>query len=259
MASFRIQPEGRHGRLIQELGMKTFKTLVLVFGVVSLMLSATAARADMTSTFSQGDLAASAKFAVSGSNLVVTLTNTSTADVLVPTAVLTAVFFDLPGGITLSPLSALLGTGSTVFFGPTNGGDVGGEWAYAALPPATPPPPGNAGISSAGLGLFGDANFGGANLQGPVSVDGLQYGITSAGDDTTSGNAAVTGKFALIQNEVVFTLSGVDATFDPGTMISNVQFQYGTSLGEMVVPAPAAALLGAIGLALVAWLKRRSA
>jgi hypothetical protein len=233
------------------------KRLVFTFAVVSLMLSATATRADISFSYSSGDLAASAAFGVSGGNLVVTLTNTSLADVLVPTQVLTAVFFDLPGGVTLSPVSALLGPGSTVLFGPANGGNVGGEWAYAAL--TSPPAPGNTGISSAGLGLFGDGNFGGANLQGPVSVDGLQYGLTSAGDDPTTGNWPVTGKDALIKNQVIFTLSGIDAAFDPST-ISNVTFQYGTSLNENVlIPAPAAALIGAIGLTLVYWTKRRLA
>jgi hypothetical protein len=223
------------------------KMLVFTFAAVSLMLSATAALADM-------NLDASVSFDVVGTNLVVTLTNTSLADVLAPGHVLTGVFFDLPDGVTLTPVSALLGTGSTVFFGPDGGGNVGGEWAYAAL--TGPLAPANAGISSTGLGLFGNGNLGGSNLQGPASLDGLQYGITSAVDNPSTGNAAVTGGNALIKNRVVFTLSGIDAGFVPGT-ISNVGFQYGTSLN--VIPAPAAALLGVIGLALVAWTRRRAA
>lgn len=234
------------------------RVLVLTFAVALLILSAATTRADITFTSVNGNLAASATFGVSGSNLLVTLTNTSLADVLVPAQVLTAVFFDLPGGVTLSPVSALLGAGSTVLFGPSNGGNVGGEWAYIGNLNA--PAPGNAGVSSSGLGLFGDGNFGGSDLQGPVSVDGLQYGITSAGDAWFTGNAAVTGKFALIKNQVVFTLSGLGAGSDLAS-ISNVTFQYGTSLTEnpSVVPAPAAALLGVIGLALVGWTKRRAA
>jgi hypothetical protein len=40
------------------------------------------------------------------------------------------------------------------------------------------------------------------------SPDGLQYGITSGSDNPSTGNAAVTGANALIQNSVVFTFSG---------------------------------------------------
>src|SRR5262249_10093584 len=137
-----------------------------------------------------------------GSTLTVTLTNTSTADVFVPTDVLTAVFFDIQNvpPLTLSPSTAMLAPGSTVYYGPTNGGDVGGEWAYAETSLAE-------GVSSSGFGLFGAGNFGDANLQGPVGVDGLQYGITSAGDDVSTGNTPVTGGNALIKNSVVFTLT----------------------------------------------------
>jgi hypothetical protein len=61
-------------------------------------------------------------------NLVVTLTNKSLTDVLVPSDVLTAVFFTLAGDLTLTPLSAVLGLGSTVLFGVTDpGGIVGGK------------------------------------------------------------------------------------------------------------------------------------
>ena len=53
---------------------------------------------------------------------------------------------------------------------------------------------------------------------------------------------AVTGTNALIQNSVVFTLPGLPVGFDPSTAISNVNFQYGTSLldSNIQVPAPGA-------------------
>jgi hypothetical protein len=194
----------------------------------------------LTATASQGNLAASATFDVQGSNLVVTLTNTSLEDVLVPADVLTSVFFDFGSSLVLTPVSAVLDAGSVVHFGGTDpGGVVGGEWAYrAALAGA---PHGAAyGISSSGLGLFGPADlFPGSDLSPPASPNGLNYGITSAGDDMATGNAAVTGSIPLIQNAVVFTLSGLPEGFDPTASIQNISFQYGTALTDPNLPTPA--------------------
>src|SRR5215813_954956 len=91
---------------------------------------------------------------------------------------------------------------------------------------------------------------------GPDSPDGLQYGITSAGDNLATGNSAVTGGNALIKNSVIFTLSGLPAGFDPSTAISNVVFQYGTQLTDPHFPGnppsvPEPATLGLVGIGLV--------
>ena len=191
----------------------------------------------LTAAASQGNLAASVTFDAQGSNLVVTLTNTSLADVLVPADVLTALFFDFGSSLVLTPASAVLGAGSVVHFGGTDpGGVVGGEWAYrAALAGA---PHGAAyGISSSGFSLFGPPDlFPGNDLSPPVSPNGLNYGITSTGDDVTTGNSVVTGGVPLIQQSVVFTLSGLPAGFDPSASIHNISFQYGTGLTEPNVP-----------------------
>ena len=111
------------------------------------------------------------------------------------------------------------------------------------------------------MGLFSQPNFNGPNLQNPESVDGLQYGITSAGDNTSTGNAAVTGNFALIQHSVVFTLWGNPAlTAIEDYTISNVSFQYGTSLSEpnVTVPEPTTlALVFIAGAALTSRFRRK--
>lgn len=218
-----------------------------------LMLAASwgTAEALVFSADNGGGLSASATFEASGTSLIVTLANTSPADVLDPAQVLTAVFFTLAGDPTLTPLSALLSDGSAVVFGQTGGGNVSGEWAYRdGLHGA--PAGAHAGISTAGLGLFGPSDrFGPTNLSGPLGVGGLNYGITSAGDDLSTGNAPVTGKDALIQNSVTFTLSGLP----PSGLgeITSVSFQYGTSLSEPnVSPVPEPATLWLLGSGLAA-------
>jgi len=224
--------------------------------VAVLALTSVGAASPLVFSGSQGNLAASVVFeVVDFSNLRITLINTSSADVAVPSEVLTAVFFNLPGDPILTPTSALVGPGGTVLFGSAApGGVVGGEWAYAmGLSGA----PGGArqGVSSVGLGLFGPHDlFPGVNLAGPDSPDGLQYGITSAGDDPTLGNQAVTGHFPLIRNSVIFTLSGLPEGFSLSG-ISNVTFQYGTDLAEpsfsIHTPEPGSVVLALIGFALL--------
>jgi len=182
-------------------------------------------------------LSASATFSASGSHLVVTLTNPSLNDVDDPTQVLTALYFEINGSLLgLGRTSAVVPASSMLLFPPATPFDplpngVGGEWEYREG--MTNAPFGQRyALNSAGLGLASTGTSGlfpGANLQGPSSVDGLQYGLTSAVDDPGTGNAAVTGGNALIKNQVVFTLSGLAAGFDPSTRFSNVQWQYGTT------------------------------
>jgi hypothetical protein len=202
----------------------------------------------MTFSATDGTRQASVIFQTNGTDLIITLENTSSGDALVPTDVLTALFFDVNGpALDLTRESAVLATGSAVFFGGTDpGGVVGGEWAYRSELIG----PHNAayGISASGFGLFGPGDrFPGSNLQGPLSLNGLDYGITSAGDDPATGNAAMTGADALITNAVVFTLSGVPAYFDPAQSICNVSYQYGTALSEPYVPEPESLALLSLG------------
>jgi MYXO-CTERM domain-containing protein len=193
-----------------------------------------------------GHRAASVEFTVSGSRLYVELTNTSTQDVMQPTDVLTGVFFRTVGDHDFNPFAATLCRDSRVFFGPDGGGNLGGEWAYRDDLSGAPMGMTH-GISSSGLGLFGPHDlFGGPNLEGPLSPDGLNYGITSFGDDLTTGNSSVTGRVPLIKNSVCFTFDCA-AGFDPST-ITHAYFQYGTSLDEPGFEAPAPGALTLLGL-----------
>jgi hypothetical protein len=245
------------------------RTLALVSLALAVSLSAaqSALAAPLLVTASSGNLAASANFDVVGGMLEVTLTNTSAFDVADPAELLTAVLFNINGVGPLTPESALLAGGSTVFFGSNGGGNVGGEWAYGSGIAA--PWGATEGISSAGFGLFGDFNFNGPDLDPPVALNGMNYGITSAGDNLALGNAAVTGGFPLIKNSVVFTLSGIPVGFDPSAagVITNISFQYGTGLHEpnipvtttsnVNVPEPASLSLLGLGLAVAASRLRR--
>ena len=209
----------------------------------------------VTLTATSGDRSASATLSLVGGNLRIVLANTSTADATAPMDILTAFFFD--SAYTFTPVSAMLTTGSAVSFGPDGGGNVGGEFAYASGLSGAPLGA-TQGISSAGFGLFGNANFGGPNLQDPVAIDGLNYGITTAGDDITTGNAAVTGGFPLIKNSVTFLLTPSAALTEDmlATLFTKWSFQYGTALTEPNVPCceqdvPEPGSLALLGLGLM--------
>lgn len=244
--------------------MKTTRIALLVCAALAPL---PAAAASITFNFSSGPLSASALFEKSGSNLIVTLTNTSLSDATVPTDILTAVYFQITGDPLLTRISAEVPLTSEVFDIGTGTNVtpldrvVGGEWSY--LNGINPSPPNNSGVSSTGVGIFGPGNlFPGPNLQGPSSPDGVQYGITSAGDNVLTGNGGISGSH-LIKNAVRFTLGGWSG--EPSEKITAATFQYGTSLDEPqfpgLVPEPSSMALlgcGAAGLAIYA-LRRRTA
>lgn len=200
-----------------------------------LSVAVSQAGAAVTFTGVSGSRAASATFDIVGGNLEVVLDNTSSADALVPVDILTAVFFNLSGSTALSPQSAT--SQGPTFLSSTQinvaGTNVGGEWAYATFSDAQLPGI-NAGISSTGVNLFGSGNFSGGNLAGPDSVDGLQYGITTTGDNSSTGNGGLASK-EVTKHAVKFVLT-VPSGFSL-SQISGVLFQYGTSLSEPRVPS----------------------
>lgn len=225
----------------------SFRSLVRgAFAPTLLMFCAGSASAGtLVADAASGNLAARARFEAQGSDLVITLSNTSALDVVIPADVLTGVYFNITGStVSLSRVSVLLDTGCTVLnvAGQPAGGVVGGEFGFRD---SLSGPRGTAfGVSSSGLGLFGPGDvFAGGNLAGPSDPDGLQYGITSAGDDPATNNGGT--NTPLIKNAVVIRLSGLPSGFDPEARITDVNFQYGTALTEpnLLVPTP-----GSMGL-----------
>ncbi len=221
---------------------------------------AQSASAGVVWSATSGDKAASADFSAAAGKLTIVLSNDSMADAMLPTDILTGIFFDIAGSpLSLARISVTIPSGQGAFMIGTgaaapvdSGGVVGGEWGYkGGLSGA----PGGSkyGVSSSGLGLFGGGDlFPGSNLQGPASPDGIQYGITTKGDNLTTGNGGITGS-GMIKYSVVIVLDGVGSNFNLNS-ISNVSFQYGTDLSEpnvqTNVPAPGSlALLGVAGLA----------
>jgi len=245
--------------------MKRMKVLqsrrVFAPGVLMLLLlvGSRVAQADITYTGSSGTLAASAVFNLTGNTLTITLANTSASDVLVPTDVLTGLFFDTSH--TLTPVSASL-NGSTVYYGSIVN-NVGEGWQYMGGISAHSE---NAGLSTAGLGIFGPNG----NFYSPgVKVAGLDYGILSAGDNSATGNGGVTGQGPLIKNSIQFTLTA-GSGFSLAEIGNSVVFQYGTALSDASfngnlqgVPEPSSILslivmLGAVGTGVLLKHKRLS-
>jgi hypothetical protein len=222
---------------------------------LALLACAGSSRAGMIYTGSSGSLSATADFELSGNTLTVTLTNTSNADVLVPTDVLTGVYFNTTH--VLTPISAALNA-SSAFYGPLT--NVGNGWGYASGVSADGE---NSAISASGaVSGLGHSNFSGTSN----SLGGIDYGLLSAGDNAATGNNGVTGSGPLIKNSVTFTLT-VAAGFSLSELGNTVVFQYGGNLTDphftsgrgvdpdaTVVPAPPSSVLFGVGISALAFI-----
>lgn len=212
-----------------------------------------------------GDLKAEVTFEQLGSDLKITLSNTSSKPVEKPDQVLTGVFFNILNNPSL--LQSTLGHTATAPNGVVNGPagtniNVGGEWAYKKSDSSLLSNY-HQGISSTGLDIFGkhDRFSSGANLAGPDAPGGMEYGIVSPSGIGPNANAPIqTNPF--IKNSVTFLFPGM-GSLDLKNLDKTVRFQYGTSLSEPYIiggPTPEPGTLAVLGLGaapLVARLRRR--
>jgi hypothetical protein len=205
-------------------------------------------------------LAAEADFYLNGGSLYIFLKNTSDEAVNAQANTLAALLWSsettlsttggqanltYPGGLP-SPPFPVASVSAFVVNGlfPT-GGNVNDMWGYASGLSGAPHGA-NQGISEAGFGLFGQANFPG----GSSNLDGSSWGIVSASTPDTTNLDGLGGRsYPRYFTYFVLTSAGSSLTLD------NISFQYGTGLNEpnLVVPIPptvwllGSGLLGLIG------------
>ncbi len=138
------------------------------------------------------------------------------------------------------------------------GMNVGAQWAYHNdLTSLTNQP--NEGISIASLKNFGNKRY---RFSGPklTSPGGVKYGVTTDFDSLGNDRGGLKHQ-PLIENTVIFTLGDLSTNFTVAD-ISNVHFQYGTSIRDAnlagtidtdtgsppVIPEPSTLMLVAVGL-----------
>lgn len=254
---------------------------------VALLMPGAAWSASVTFTgsgsFGSIPLAASVVFSwnTGSDTLTVTLRNIAgpNAGSDVPASTLTGVFWNLVPNITLVPQSANVASGSSMIqtagCALCVGTNVGGEFGYqaASLRAGADRAIASSGYMNTGapnnVGNFNTNGTAGTNLEGPASLDGINFGIVTAGDSTFTPNGGIES-VPLIRDAVVFTLTGTGVGSLVASDFNNVSFQYGTALSEpnltacvpgtpnctpvVRVPEPgtivlmSAALLGVMGL-----------
>lgn len=210
--------------------MKHFKrTAVGMTAVAALMMPQIGGA--MTATFNlDSQHSASADFSISGSTLKIVLDNTGNA-ARNPIDVLTGLGFALPAGVTLTPQSATYA--GTIAYGTL--ANVGAGWEYLG---GISFYGANAGISAAGLNIFGpNGNF----YSSGVKVGGLDYGIANGFNNPTTG---LTKQGPLVDGTVTFNLTISGSGLTEADLANSAVFNWGTDLRSVPDGGVTIALLG---------------
>ena len=217
------------------------KALQIVLAVVLIgAFARSASAASITFVGSSGTLAAATRITDLGGGLLrIELGNFGSAAVI-PVDVLTGVFFDGNNAVlsSLGNVSAITSATTTITNPNACGSgssacpsganlNVGGEFASAANPLGVY----DFGISSSGLGIFGQGNFIGPDLSNPTAVNGLNFGMVSIPNGISGGANPQVLSQPLLRGVVTFNVQG-QVGFNPATGITGVRFQYGTALTD---------------------------
>jgi hypothetical protein len=226
------------------------RRIIAILATAALLGMPAAARADIS--FTGSDLAGhafSADFSISGTTLTLVETNTGTA-LSGPPDVITAMFFDIAGNPSLTPVSAVMTSGSTLVWSSSlSYTNLGDEYAFATssggqFNGVTLTGTGSVGtitqlygVSSSGLsGAFGQGDIIDSSQtdiakalgQGNgKNLDGTNFGLIPAGATWSSLSSNLQSNAPLVSNSVTITFtipSGISESD-----ISNVIAWYGTS------------------------------
>ncbi len=192
-------------------------------------------------------ISASATFTTSGTGtLTVVLTNTDATLIHAGGSdALTGLYFN-DGGVALTPVSAVLTTGSTMLPSTADPSIIPTSWGFTTSPSGVPVPTGDWAIGATGLiGGSGNYDFTDTYHNSPGYLAGPNYGILGNASDTYGGFSP------LEANSVTFTFdySGTISSF------TGIDFLYGTSVGEGLIAPPSTPVpdsgstLGLLGIA----------
>jgi hypothetical protein len=205
--------------------MKLTKILTVLATSTILVASASAVTISGSVTTSGVTRSGTADFSISGSTLTVALRNSSGEPAGTNIDLLTAVFFTLPQGVTLTPQTSGVVASSGLWVGTPSSSTadvIGNNWQYRGGQSLTGGT--NAGISTAGFGVFSQGNFGSSG----VNVQGGDYGLVATGTTSPTSPSfqpVYTGTFT-------FTLGFTGNLTTSAFTSNNVNFQFGTALNE---------------------------